>query len=246
MRTIAPAIGRYLLALVIICLAVNLHAQDGSPRARIRGIVRDSTGAAVPSAAVTVLQARSGFSAGARTDSAGVFSFAGLAPDSGYSIRVTHVGYGDAVESGINLQPGAEYSLVLRLSSIIGALDEVVVVGYGTQRKTELTSAVASVKAKDFVKGAVNDASQLIRGKVAGLTVVTPDANPTSTAQILLRGTGSIYGAANPLIIIDGVPGNLNTVAPEDIEQVDVLKDGSAAAIYGTRASGGGNRSHIS
>ncbi|WP_207436081.1 SusC/RagA family TonB-linked outer membrane protein [Sabulibacter ruber] len=129
--------------------------------------------------------------------------------------------------------------LNIRLKSDRQVLDEVVVIGYGTQKKGDVTSAVAGVDREDFVQGAVRDAAQLVQGKVAGLRVTTPSGDPTATTQINLRGISSIQGSSNPLVIIDGVPGNLNTVAPEDIESVDVLKDGSAAAIYGTRATGG-------
>lgn len=118
-------------------------------------------------------------------------------------------------------------------------LNEVIVVGYGTQRRGEITSAVASVKSENFVKGAAGDAAQLIRGKVAGLTVVTTDGNPTGTAQVNLRGIATLNASTTPLVIIDGVPGTLTSVAPEDIESIDVLKDGSAAAIYGTRGTNG-------
>lgn len=118
-------------------------------------------------------------------------------------------------------------------------LEEVVVIGYGTQKKGDVTSAVASVSKEDFVQGAVRDAAQLVQGKVAGLRISTPSGDPTANTQINLRGISSINGNSQPLVLIDGVPGNLNTVAPEDIESVDVLKDGSAAAIYGTRATGG-------
>src|SRR5690606_32544067 len=86
----------------------------------------------------------------------------------------------------------------------------------------------------------VSDAGQLIQGKVAGLTVVSPSGDPTATTQILLRGNTTLLGASmNPLDLIDGVPGDLRTVAPQDIESIDVLKDGSAAAIYGTRGTNG-------
>ena len=103
-----------------------------------------------------------------------------------------------------------------------------------------MTSAVASVKADDFVKGAVKDVGQLIQGKVAGLAITNPSGDPAGGTQIRLRGTNTIGGAnTNPLILIDGVPGDLSTVAPEDVESVDVLKDGSAAAIYGTRGTNG-------
>lgn len=125
------------------------------------------------------------------------------------------------------------------LQGEIKSIGEVVVIGYGTQRKGEVTSAVASVKAKDFVKGAVNDAAQLLQGKVAGLTIATPSGDPTANSQILLRGVATLSTSTQPLVIIDGIPGDLNTVAPEDIESIDVLKDGSAAAIYGTRGTNG-------
>ena len=118
--------------------------------------------------------------------------------------------------------------------------DEVVVIGYGTQRKGDVTSSVASVKADNFVKGAVKDVGQLIQGKVAGLAITNPNGDPTGSTQIRLRGTNTIGGANTaPLVLIDGIPGELGTVAPEDVESVDVLKDGSAAAIYGTRGTNG-------
>lgn len=129
--------------------------------------------------------------------------------------------------------------LNVTLQQEINNLEEVVVIGYGTQKKSDVTSSVASVKAEEFTKGAVKDAGQLIQGKVAGLRVTTPSGDPNGSSQINLRGLNSIQGAANPLVIVDGIPGQLNTVAPEDIESIDVMKDGSAAAIYGTRATGG-------
>ena len=119
------------------------------------------------------------------------------------------------------------------------AIEEVVAVGYGTQRRMEMTSSISSVKSTDFLKGSVTDAGQLLKGKVAGLSIINPDANPTSASQILLRGAGTLRSGTSPLIVIDGVPGSMNDVAPEDIESMDVLKDGSAAAIYGTRGNNG-------
>jgi TonB-linked SusC/RagA family outer membrane protein len=121
-------------------------------------------------------------------------------------------------------------------------LDEVVVIGYGTQRKKDLTGSVTSVKSDAFNQGAIgNNPLQLIEGKVAGLTITRANGNdPNSGLGIQLRGVSSANGRQTPLIIIDGVPdGNLNTIAPQDIESIDVLKDGSAAAIYGTRGTNG-------
>lgn len=119
-------------------------------------------------------------------------------------------------------------------------LQQVVVIGYGTQRKGDLTSSVATVKAENFVKGSVLDAGQLIQGKIAGLSIISPNGDPTGSTQILLRGQTTLMGAnQNPLVLIDGIPGDLRTVATQDIESIDVLKDGSAAAIYGTRGTNG-------
>lgn len=122
----------------------------------------------------------------------------------------------------------------------ITSLEEIVVVGYGTQKKGEVTSSIASIDESEFIKGNVKDAGQLIQGKVAGLTVVSASGDPTSSTQIILRGNTTLVGASiSPLVLIDGVPGDLKTVAPQDIESIDVLKDGSAAAIYGTRGTNG-------
>lgn len=125
------------------------------------------------------------------------------------------------------------------LESDVNELTEVVLIGYGSQKKGDVTSAVASVKSVDFVQGNVRDAAQLIQGKVAGLTVSAPSGDPTAGSQIQLRGFSSISGGSNPLVLVNGVPGSLNTVAPEDIASIDVLKDGSATAIYGTRGTNG-------
>jgi TonB-linked SusC/RagA family outer membrane protein len=128
----------------------------------------------------------------------------------------------------------------IKLSPDIKTLDEVVVIGYGTQKKADITSSVATVKAENFIKGSVTDAGQLIQGKVAGLTIISPSGDPNSKTQILLRGQASLMSTnVDPLVLIDGVPGDMNTVAPQDIEAIDVLKDGSAAAIYGTRGTNG-------
>jgi iron complex outermembrane receptor protein len=119
-------------------------------------------------------------------------------------------------------------------------LDEVVVVGYGTAVRKEITTAVTSVGEEDFNQGVVNDAPSLLQGKVAGLSVYNKGGNPNAAPIIRLRGISTIGGNTEPLVIIDGVQGqSLSIVDPADIQNITVLKDGSAAAIYGTRASSG-------
>lgn len=122
----------------------------------------------------------------------------------------------------------------------VASLDEVVVVGYGSVNRENLTSAVSSLDEKDFVAGTVSPL-MAIQGKVPGLSIQsTNGADPNSDVSIQLRGVNSVNASQGPLIVIDGVPGgNINSVVKEDIESIEVLRDASGAAIYGTRASGG-------
>ena len=120
------------------------------------------------------------------------------------------------------------------------ALEEVVVVGYGTQRREEITAAVANITQEEFNQSGARNPMDLVRGKVAGLDVVRSSSNPNTGVALQIRGITSITGGQAPLVVIDGIPGgNLDLLQQDDIESISVLKDGSAAAIYGTRANGG-------
>jgi outer membrane receptor protein involved in Fe transport len=112
-------------------------------------------------------------------------------------------------------------------------LQEVVVIGYGTQARETVTGSIATVTAREFNPGIIADPMTLISGKVAGLSITRPNgADPNAEADFSLRGVVSLEGNSKPLIVIDGVPGgDLRTIAPQDIESIDVLKDGAAAAI---------------
>ncbi len=128
----------------------------------------------------------------------------------------------------------------MTLAEDIQSLREVVVIGYGTAEKKEITSSVASVDAKEFNRGNVNDPAQLLQGKVAGLSIVKPGGDPNAGFNIRLRGLSTFGANSQPLIVIDGVVGgSLQSVDPNDIASVEVLKDASAAAIYGTRGASG-------
>lgn len=130
-------------------------------------------------------------------------------------------------------------NLDIVLESDVNELSEVVLIGYGTQKRGEVTSAVATVKAKDFTQGAVRDASELIVGKVAGLVISNGSGDPLASPSVSLRGISSLQGGTTPLILINGIPGSFDSVAVNDIASIDVLKDASAAAIYGTRGANG-------
>ncbi|WP_456312032.1 SusC/RagA family TonB-linked outer membrane protein [Pseudomonas shirazensis] len=139
--------------------------------------------------------------------------------------------------------------LTVSLAEEVSTLNEVVVVGYGSQKRSDVTGAISSVKSEDFNKGVVANAGQLIQGKVAGVNVIASSGEPGASQDIIIRGAGSLRSGTTPLYVVDGfaldnsgtgVASNpLNFINPQDIESIDVLKDASAAAIYGSRAANG-------
>lgn len=163
--------------------------------------------------------------------------------DGNYSVSVgedatlvfTFVGY-----SGQEVEVGNRSTINLSMSPDVTALEEVVVVGYGTQQRKEITSSVVELNEAEFNRGNVNDPTQLLQGKVPGLTIYNRGGNPNDGAVIRLRGISTVGANSQPLVVIDGVIGaSLDNVDPNDIESINVLKDGSAAAIYGSRGSSG-------
>jgi len=174
---------------------------------------------------------------GARTDSSGHYRIVNV-PAGQHSIRATSLGHG-AATMVVSVPGGGEATADFKLAVVAAQLEQVVTTGYGEQRRGEITSAVANVTSDQFVEGPARDAGSIIAGKVPGLAITTPSGDPRSGTQISLRGVTTISGSTNPLILIDGIPGNLNTVSAPDIDAISVLKDGSAAAIYGSRASNG-------
>lgn len=197
----------------------------------ISGVVLNDKKEPVAGASVFI----QGTTIGTTTDASGKFRLS-VPGNETVTLEISYVGY-QTQKVEVNATTA---SVNVTLNASIGGLNEVIVIGYGTQRKGDVTSAVASVKAENFIKGSVRDAGQLIQGKVAGLTVVNPSGDPTGSSQIILRGQSTLMGQnQNPLVLIDGVPGDLRMITPQDIESIDVLKDGSAAAIYGTRGTNG-------
>ena len=206
----------------------NITGAGSSVKIKVAGLVTDSAGIGISN--VTVAEKGTSNSTVTNTDGNFSINVAGT-----QSILVfSSIGY---ATSQVPVENQATLTVVML--QVNASLGEVVVVGYGSQKRAEVTSAVASVRSENFVKGAVRDAGQLLQGKVAGLTINLPSGDPTSSSQIVLRGTATLATSTQPLILIDGIPGDLNTVAPQDIESIDVLKDGSAAAIYGTRGTNG-------
>jgi len=172
-----------------------------------------------------------GTSNGTVTNADGSFSL--TVKDSQAILVISYIGY-ETREVPVSVG-----SMNISLSEDTGMMDELVVIGYGTQRKGDVTSAIVSVKAEDFTVGKIGDAAELIKGKVAGLSITKTSGDPNASSGIMLRGITTITGSVSPLVLVDGVEGSLTTVAPDNIASIDVLKDASAAAIYGTRGANG-------
>ncbi|WP_165026370.1 SusC/RagA family TonB-linked outer membrane protein [Dysgonomonas sp. ZJ279] len=220
-------LGKVCLILFLLAGSVNLYAQN--QKINISGIIKDETGVPLIGANVT----EKGTTNGTMTDVEGNFS---LSVNNRGTIQISFVGY-IAQEMPVNGK--STFDIILKEDSRI--LDEVIVVGYGSTVKKDLTTAVTSVSSKDFLQGAVNSPMQMIDGKVAGLSISNPAAaDPNKNADIQIRGASSMKAGNSPLIVIDGMPGgDLRNLAQQDIESITVLKDGSAAAIYGSRAANG-------
>ena len=194
----------------------------------VKGTVTDETGQPVIGGGVVEV----GTTNGVVTDVNGTYTISVKGAAS--VLQFSCIGY-ETVEMTV----GNRGTIDVVMQEATSFLQEAVAIGYGTQKKADITSSVQNVKAEDFNKGAVIDAGQLIQGKVAGLQITVSSGDPTASSSVMLRGTSSLYGSSAPLILVDGIPGSFATVAPEDIETIDVLKDGSATAIYGTRGTNG-------
>lgn len=197
----------------------------------VKGKVTDEKGEGLPGVNIVVKNTQTGTISNADGD------FELAVPDGSQTLVFSFVGY---VTREIALSPDQQ-SLDVRLNQDARSLDEVIVVGYGTVRREELTSAVVSVNSEDFITGAFNDPIQMIDGKVAGLTMGTPAAaDPNSGSTLQLRGVASVNAGTGPLVVVDGVPGrDLSSIPQDEIENITILKDGASSAIYGARGANG-------
>ena len=223
-----------LLAALLLMGCLQLLAQTRT----VKGEVTDAqNGEALIGATVTV----EGEKGGTVTDFDGNFSL--QVSSSAKKIKVSYIGYIDKVLA-------ISENMNVKLESDSKALADVVVIGYGTARKSDLTGSVATVKAKDFNKGLVSSPEQLINGKVSGVQIMSNSGSASAGSTIRVRGGASLNASNDPLIVLDGVPleqggisGNssnfLSMINPSDIESMTVLKDASSTAIYGSRASNG-------
>lgn len=207
-------------------LALVLGASPALAQSVIKGTVTDAEGEPLIGAGVVV----KGRTMGVITDYDGVFN---IQASEGQTLVVTSIGFKQQ-------EVKAAQGMTVVMQEDNALLDEVVVIGYGEVKRGDVTTAVASVSAKELANRPIVSAVQAIQGKAAGVNVMSPNGSPGSTPQIRVRGTTSMNGSNDPLYVVDGVPvDNINFLSSNDIENIQILKDASSAAIYGSRGANG-------
>ena len=217
---------RIITALTLwLCLGVMVSAQSGY---QVKGVIVDAQG---PVIGATVME--QGTSNGTATGLDGDFSLRVASADA--LVEISCIGYATQVF------PARAVPAVVTLDEDAEFLDDVVVIGYGTLSKKELSASVVQVDSKDFFRGTTNNPMTMLTGKVAGLNVVTSQgSNPNSGSDYQIRGATSLTAGNGPLVVIDGVPGGeIRSLSPQDIESMTVLKDAASASIYGTSGANG-------
>lgn len=220
-KTNGRSMKRVLLSSALLLVSTLTFAQS-----KVSGTVKDANGE--PLIGVSVMEV--GTNNGAVTDINGNYT---LNVKPGAKLKLSYIGFTpQTVKAGSNSQ------IVMQEDNT--ALNEVVVVGYGTMRRKDVTSSITTVKAEDLNRGVFTDPGQMLQGKVPGL-VVSSTADPNGSPTITLRGASTLRtGAMSPYYVVDGIPGvDISIVSPEDIESIDVLRDATATAIYGSKAANG-------
>lgn len=223
-------------SLFLLCAATGLNAEAYTPETAIENVVQQVKtvkGTVVDAAGEPVIGANvkvKGTTTGTITDVNGEFS---LEVSSGSTLEISFIGY-----ETYELQVGNKSSFKVTLKEDSEMLDEVVVVGYGTMKKKDLTGAVAAVKGGDLAARKTTNLSTALQGAVSGVMVTRDNNQPGASGSIKVRGVTTI-GNTDPLVIIDGVPGSINDVNPNDVESMSVLKDAASSSIYGSRAAAG-------
>ncbi|HLK28922.1 MAG TPA: TonB-dependent receptor [Puia sp.] len=229
---------RVLLCMLVLLIATFcLQAQSNTANKAI-GIVRNESGDELAGVSVHLQNISSGLSRSATTDAKGIFSFSDLPSGPGYQFVFSYVGYQSDTLTGYELKENGRISISIIMKQTNSSLDKVVVIGYGTMKKKDLSAAVSTVPDMPQIKERpVVDALSMIQGKVPGVTIVSNGGHPDQSPTLFIRGTGSRNGDA-PLFVVDGVPGA--PYNPADIESVTVLKDAASAAIYGAFSGAAG------
>lgn len=254
--------SRQVFLYIFLFLPLFTRAQDQTTS--ISGIVQDENGGSIPGASIIARTSQTDLTSGTLSDATGVFRLSKLTAGRSYNLVISFIGY--ETQTIADVKPGTARPLTIKLKESTSVLEQVVVVGYGSQRRKEITGAIASVRASDLKDQPVANLEQALAGKLAGVQVLQNTGAPGGSMSIRIRGINSISAGTEPLYVIDGFPisndlknlqgstdvinmsgiasfqkspNPMSTLNPDDIESIEVLKDASSASIYGSRASNG-------
>ncbi|MDF2191109.1 TonB-dependent receptor [Paraflavitalea sp. CAU 1676] len=219
--------------LLWLLLAHQSFSQEKQPA--VKGIIKDEKGTPLPSVTVQVQQKDSKYSSSTQTGADGVFTFATLPDGGAFSFTFSFVGYEKKVLEGYQYKQGEMITLSVKLDPAASSMNDVVVVGYGTQKRLNLTGAVDQVSGEVFNNRSLPNINQGLQGAIANLNIRPGDGKPIQAAAFNIRGNTSIGQGGNALVLIDGVEGDPSLLNPADVATVSVLKDAASAAIYGAR-----------
>ncbi|WP_341832047.1 TonB-dependent receptor [Sphingobacterium thalpophilum] len=225
------------LTMLLLSGGTLLYAQQ---RIQVNGKVLSKDGVSLPGTSITVKDNRTGqkaiFSAGDK----GLFQLKNIKVNELYNLYFEHLGYLPDSVTNFRVYGNENNALLIRLIAKEQRLDDVIVIGYGTQSKSNITGAISSVKAKDLVDMPVSRLEDALKGRASGVNITANSGLPGTTSTVNIRGITSINGG-NPLYVVDGIPveGGIDYLNPSDIASIEVLKDGASAAIYGTKAGAG-------
>lgn len=220
--------GNYLWGILLACFLFGVSLETSAQEIQIRGTITDSSGEPLPGASIVI----KGTSTGVVTDIYGKYAI--NAPSNG-TLVFSFIGM-KTTELPVNGQQVID----LALTEEISVLDELVVIGYGSVRKRDVTTSISTVSTKDLDQKPITNVAQAIQGRAAGVSVIRPNGSPDAGMVVRVRGTTSLNGSNDPLYVVDGVPmTDISFLSSNDIESLQILKDASSAAIYGSRAANG-------
>lgn len=247
--------------IILVTSLFNLHYDPllaQSKTSLVKGIVESASGKPVPGVSVVIKNSKTNFASGTNTDSSGVFSFSQIPSGGPYNFTFSSVGFDDQTLSGYNIKDDITLSIVIKMVENVTVLDQVIVTALGIKReKKALSYAVSEVNGEDLTKAREINVGNALSGRVAGVTASGTSGGPAASTRVIIRGNGSLNGENQPLYIVNGVPitnsnpasagtyggidrgDGLSSINPDDIATITVLKGGTAAALYGSRAANG-------
>lgn len=243
-------LGKMGMMLLLALLLIQFPSLAQTKKATASGTISNEKGQPIEGVTVLIVNEKTPFKRVIQSNSKGVFNISGLDAHGSFSFTFSHIGYAEKTLTAQTPDASGNIDLSVKMElSTAGTNEEVVVIGYGKASRKDVTGSIKTIRAGDFNKGIINSPEELLQGKVAGVNVTSASGEPGSSQSITIRGPGGIRTDNTPLYVIDGLPldnastgGTINPLSfinPTDIESIDVLKDASATAIYGTRGANG-------